>query len=152
MKKLASVLLLIFIFTSACAYSEIDLSGMTYSELVDLKDKINLAIWQSADWQQVTVPQGIYKVGEDIPAGHWTISAAEGARAYIYCGTEMDNTYVDGEYLSALELISPSSVYYEKNQSRLSIDVELEEGWLIQIDIGAVVFTPYSGKPDLGFQ
>ena len=60
---------------------KIDLSGLTYNELVELKDQINLAIWECDEWQEVEVPQGIWKVGEDIPAGHWTIRGRTSALA-----------------------------------------------------------------------
>lgn len=43
--------------------AQIDLSAMTYEELVALKDKINLAMWESKDWEEVTVPQGVWTVG-----------------------------------------------------------------------------------------
>jgi hypothetical protein len=43
MKKVLIVFLTtLFLFSTA--YAEIDLSGMTYNELVQLKDQINIAI------------------------------------------------------------------------------------------------------------
>ena len=30
-----------------------------------LKSKINLAIWNSREWQEVSVPRGVYQVGVD---------------------------------------------------------------------------------------
>lgn len=52
MKKFVSLVVafcLLFAVTSASA--EVDLSGMTYAELVALKDQIDLAIWNSNEWQ-----------------------------------------------------------------------------------------------------
>ena len=72
MKKLIIVFLSVCMAIS-CAYSEsIDLSGLSYDELVALKDRIDLAIWNSQEWQEVEVPQGLYVVGKDIPSGTWT--------------------------------------------------------------------------------
>ena len=35
-----------------------DLSGLSYDELVQLRDQINLAIWNSEEWEEVSVPSG----------------------------------------------------------------------------------------------
>ena len=57
MKKwIALLLVLVSLFSAASAEviattaAEIDLSGMGYEELVALKDRINLAIWKSEEW------------------------------------------------------------------------------------------------------
>ncbi len=55
-----------------------NVDSLSYNELADLKDQINLAMWNSDEWQEVKVPQGIWEVGVDIPTGHWTISPVEG--------------------------------------------------------------------------
>lgn len=55
----------------------IDLSGLSSAELLILQNKLNAAMWESADWKQVTIQPGILKVGVDIPAGHYTITAAD---------------------------------------------------------------------------
>ena len=129
------------------------LEGLTYDELVALRDQINLAIWNSQEWQEVTVPDGVWKVGEDIPAGHWTIGIAS------------EDDYLDVSYFDNIDPKSKSprdcTVYYSQdlatpNRSaktiyRETIDIELEEGWYFKCT-GAVVFMPYSGKPDLGFK
>ena len=80
MKKIYALILaaviLLAIPTVAFATSgklDIDLSKLSYEELVELKDQINLAIWQSKEWEEVEVPQGIWEVGKDIPEGKWTI-------------------------------------------------------------------------------
>ena len=58
-------LMILFAVPCSCA-EDIDLSGMSIDELVELKDRINLAIWNSQEWEEVTVPQGEWIVGEDI--------------------------------------------------------------------------------------
>lgn len=64
MKKALSLFLAIMLLiVSIPAMADVDLTGMTYAELVALKDQINLAIWNSSEWQEVTVPQGVWKVG-----------------------------------------------------------------------------------------
>ena len=78
MKKLVAQFPAIVLAAGFALAEGIDLSGMSYDELVALKDRINLAMWQSDEWQEVTVPQGVWKVGEDIPAGHWTVKCITG--------------------------------------------------------------------------
>ena len=80
-------------------FTDINLSGMSYEELVALKDQINLAIWKSGKWQEVEIPQGVWKVGEDIPAGKWTVKCApytseyhKTSEAVISWGSHLDET------------------------------------------------------------
>ncbi len=58
--------------------SAFDLQGLSFNELLALREQINLAIWNSNEWQCVEVPAGNYTIGIDIPAGYWTISPIEG--------------------------------------------------------------------------
>lgn len=76
MKKLVSFFLTALLLFSAASADPVDLSGLSFDELVALRDQINLAIWNSQEWQEVTVPAGIWQVGKDIPAGHWSIRVA----------------------------------------------------------------------------
>ena len=51
-----------------------DVSSLSFSDLIKLQEEINLALWNSDEWQEVTVPAGLYQVGRDIPAGTWVVS------------------------------------------------------------------------------
>lgn len=156
MKRLVCVVLLLSLLAlPVCA--EIDLSGLSYDELVALKDRINLAIWASAEWQEVTVPQGVWEVGVDIPAGYWTITAAEGVSVCVSWGTELNAAKTDvkisiGGIYESNYLYSSSYPYYTPGDDRLSVSWELKDGQYIVIDSGTAVFSPYSGKPSLGFK
>lgn len=163
MKNSVRILSLLFAlvlstFTFASA-ENIDLSGMTYVELVALKDQINLAIWNSQEWQEVTVPQGVWKVGEDIPAGMWTVKCAEGGfRCEISWGAILAE---DGE---SIEWSGRSSLYnyvYNPNQKwykpgehmvEYTFTVEIGDYIVVDMDESQALFTPYAGKPDLGFK
>ena len=154
-KVIMIVVLLIFTVSSACAEIP-DISGLSYDELVQLKNSINLAMWQSEEWQEVTVPVGVWIVGEDIPVGHWSISLspeASGKWASVkYCdlldetGTDAANRY-DCKIYAYLDVAAPTNDRYPQ-----VIDLDLKPGTYIIIGNGSVVFTPYSGKPDLGFK
>lgn len=154
MKRIVS-LFLILCALAAPALAEVDLSGMTYDELVALKDQINLAMWNSQAWQEVTVPQGIWKVGEDIPEGHWTICAADGALIYVKYGNVLDESGKDVGYSreKISEIISsPSCRTFDPNKDRTEIYIDAKSGFYFVIDSGSAVFTPYAGKPSLGFK
>ena len=157
MKRLISVLLLMMFASCACA-EDIDLSGLSYAELVALKDRINLAMWESEEWQEVTVPQGVWVVGEDIPEGHWTI------KPYLEYYASVEVT----DYLDVTGKITDrwnkncnyycSENIYNKNYdsfkpSQVSeFDVILKKGLYVVIKFSSVTFTPYTGKPSLGFK
>lgn len=64
--------------SALAAPQTIDWETMSYDEWVVLKDQLLLAMWASEEWQEVAVPQDVYPVGEDIPAGHWTLTPLEG--------------------------------------------------------------------------
>lgn len=158
MKKLAALFLAIVLSAGFALAEGIDLSGMSYDELVALKDRINLAMWQSDEWQEVTVPQGVWKVGEDIPAGHWTVK----------CIADKNCMYTEvswGEFLSESgqsiawrgrnddEFVkNPNHKYYEYDGSLTEYSFTVQDGDYIIIDFAPAVFTPYQGKPSLGFK
>ena len=150
--------LLIFFMLAALAFSsaaaEPDLSSMSFDELVALRDQLNLAIWSSREWQEVTVPGGVWKIGEDIPAGHWTVRIAdESGSMYISvfdAADEMGLSPARGAYYNDLKVAGPKSPMYA-GVGRDSVDFDLKDGWYIKFS-GATVFTPYAGKPDFGFR
>lgn len=155
MKKLIAMLCVMVIMPFA-ALAEIDLSGMSYDELVSLKDKINLAIWESQDWQEVTVPQGIWLVGKDIPAGHYTLTCA-GEYAYIKIGDVLDEMGKDIDHRASktyygVVITSPNWSKFEPHNDLPSDDINLTEGLYVYIEDGDVIFSPYAGKPSLGFE
>lgn len=147
--------LLFSVFSFASAES-IDLSGLSYDELVALKDQINLAIWNSDEWQEVTVPQGVWKVGEDIPVGHWTIKT-DASFAYITICTAIDETgkSVDlwkSDFYHSASISSPDYRYFDATSDKSEIDFDLKAGTYIIIEGGSVIFSPYTGKPSFGFK
>ena len=82
MKKLITVILLLALVLPVVSLADLpDISNLTYDELVQLKDQINLAMWNCEEWQEVTVPAGVWVVGEDIPVAHWSISLSPNTSA-----------------------------------------------------------------------
>lgn len=153
MKKLVALFLLLIVLP-IIVLADVDLSVMSFEELINLRDRINLAIWQSDNWQEVTVPQGVWQVGVDIPAGHWTIKAAAGANCFVKYGSALDETGKDFNYRDQdfyEYLTSESYSYYDANKDLTQVDVEAENGHYFIIDSGSALFMPYTGKQSLGF-
>ena len=142
---------------AACAEVKVDLSGMSYQELVELKDAINLAMWQCDEWQEVEVPQGVWKVGEDIPAGHWTVKTISRYTSTIAVGTVLNtmgkriDVWSSPVYYYDM-VTNENNEYFDKNVDKSKIDIVLKDGMYVIIEDGDVVFTPYDGKPSLGFK
>lgn len=155
MKKFIALLLVLLSLTGTVFADTIDLSGMTYKELVALKDQINLAIWNSQEWQEVTVPKGVWKVGEDIPAGHWTVICAPGWRkTEISWGQKLSDNgeRIDwsGRYSIYNDIYNPEHEYYVNSATEYSF--EARNGEYIIVKYGSCIFMPYAGKPSLGFK
>lgn len=148
--------LLMFLMVYPVLAEDIDLSGLSYAELVALKDRINLAMWQSEEWQEVTVPQGVWKVGEDIPAGHWTVKCAPGASSSeISWGEKLSE---NGETIawsgrhSVYNRVRNPAKYDNADNYIYEYSFVVVDGDYIVINYGSAVFTPYTGKPSLGFK
>ncbi|MDD3921704.1 MAG: hypothetical protein PHO41_11090 [Eubacteriales bacterium] len=156
MKKWLSILLILLLLCPITALAEVDLSGMSYDELVALQEQVELAIWSSDEWQEVTVPSGVYEVGTDIPAGKWTVSAADGVSAVIMWGDALDESGVDlsydGDIYEYEWLYSPTYYGYDAGSDKTSVTYEMKDGQYFIVDSGTVVFTPYAGKTGLGFK
>ena len=155
MKKLLSLLLMLALLIPVAANAA-TLSEMTFDELVALREKIAVELTKRPEWKEVTVPQGVWKVGEDIPAGHWTIRPVTGAHCAIYIGDALDGLGTDidtwnSSYYYSEHLVSSDYKYFEEGQDRPSFDIELFDGLFVIVDSGSCVFSPFIGKPTLGF-
>lgn len=158
MKKFLSVLLVLTMamsMTTPAAASGVDLSQMTFDELVALREQLNLAIWNSAEWQEVTVPQGIWEVGKDIPAGRWSVRvSAKREFVIITCFSKLDEYGLDpdfSDYVTIKEICSENYNPFDGTSVATNVILDLQDGLYVKCS-GDVVFSPYTGKPDLGFK
>lgn len=153
MKRIISLLFCLLLVFSISAAEAPDLSAMSFNELVALRDQLNLAIWNSREWQEVTVPAGVWQIGEDIPAGHWTIRPLPGTYVSVaYCDILDDYGKSVGigwhGWGGCLTGRSDSDITAGEPRE---VDLDMVAGMYF-INHGTVIFTPYAGKPDLGFQ
>lgn len=152
MKRLFLLFLSLALLCSSALADNVDLSDMSFDDLVSLREQINLAIWSSSEWQQVDVPAGTYQIGVDIPAGHWTIFPYPDVMLNIYYFDKLDkygvNPAVGWEGWSFT--MADASKYSDWEKYPHQCDAVLAEGMYLQLT-GRVYFTPYTGKPDFGF-
>lgn len=131
-----------------------DIESMSYDELVALKDKINLAMWNSKEWKEVRVPQGVYTVGEDIPEGKWTIKAGNAQCVSLTWCDKLDASGMAASFESEIYvykvLIDRNNAIYETGNEE-ETTFTMKNGQFIIVELGEVIFTPYAGKKDLGF-
>lgn len=160
MKKITSLILAVCLTLTIGTYATattFDLSGMSYADLVALKDQINIAMWECQEWQEVEVPQGVWEVGKDIPVGHWTIKCAGESYTCINLGTVLDESGHDidvwnSRFYFGDMIYNPNSRSFDPDSDKASIDFDLKMGTFVIIDNASAIFTPYSGKPNLGFK
>lgn len=103
MKKsiLCTLLIAAVLLAAWCAAGEEDLAGMTYDELIALQDSMNLRIWKGNNWRRVTVPEGVYTVGVDIPEGEYQIINLPDEDVIMELaadGRETETVYCLGDY------------------------------------------------------
>lgn len=162
MKRLALLLCVFLALAVPSCADDADLSGYTLEQLILIKRLVNLEIWNRAEAKAVTVPQGTWLVGVDIPAGTYTLKCADlGRTTYMMheCKIKWGKTEpVNGYFKSWLDQLDEITLYnqhsdYFKGEVTEYI-ATFEDGVYIYIDpaYNKVTFYPYTGKPDLGFE
>ena len=151
MRKLVSVILVVvLLFLATTAIADVDISGCSYDELVQLVNEAQKLMMESDKWQEVEVPAGVYKIGEDIPAGHWDISPVRKGRNMLTWGKKLneDKTGILSENDALIEVIllydTENGLYKDGQQTFVSW--ELIDGQYIEISSGSAVFSPYQGN------
>ena len=153
-KVLCIVLSLFFLFTSSSLGEEIDLSGLSLRELEALRNRCLLEMMKRDDWQEVTVPQGVYQVGVQIPAGTWTIQCTTGSVSIITWGEKLERNGQDIEFNGRYDyeaVYNPEHPYYEAGE-RTTYTFTVRNGDWIVIDEGPALFTPGSITPSFAFK
>lgn len=126
MKKLLILAIVLFMIPIAAADDGIDLSALSYAQLVDLQQRISAEIVTRPEWKEVTVPSGTWAVGKDIPAGEYSISATK-TGGYLRIRDEL------GSLLQGCGI--------REAEDRIG-KVELKEGYTVEIERGSLIFAP----------
>lgn len=133
---LTSLIALVMISTAVYVSAEVDLTGMSYAELVALRNQVETAILESGEYKEVEVPIGDWIVGTHIPAGEYKITAKDSNTTYI-------RVYAD-ETKNSRDRAFGEGISDDESIGRL----ELKDGQAVEIGIGSAVFSPFVG---LGF-
>lgn len=153
MKRCLAMFLMLSLLWSV-GFADIDLSSMSFDQLADLRNQILHEMMTRDDWQQVLVPVGTYKVGEHIPAGHWTISALPQDTTIIYIGQALEDDGKEVEYGSKgyykITLTDDEYMFYRVGEAQQT-DLVLTPGTYVEVKISGCLFTPYTGTNGLGF-
>ena len=156
MKKLF-LLVLVLVLLPVVSFADLpDISWLSFDELLLLKEQISLALWSSDEWQSVTVPRGVYQIGVDIPEGYWTMTpVGERTGLYEYCDL-LDSTghlvSRDAEvYLAIYVSTRRIGKSWEDRDAYHELSLDMQSGMYVILPCDTI-FTPYSGKPDLGFK
>ena len=129
MKKIICILLLVCM-TSFAAADAIDLSGLPFDELMELRTRLNAEIISRPEWKEVKVPAGTWVIGKDIPEGCYCVKAEAGKVNVSVWRKEPQDYSNNGMVYN--ELVSPDSPYGR---------MDLKEGWVLEIG-KPVIFTP----------
>lgn len=150
MRKIVCIVMVFVALLSCIAFAEIDVSDMSFSELVEARELITQAMWASDEWQEVEVPAGLYQIGVDIPAGYWTVRPAGVNTCMIKYGNTLEDNGNELDYPCVSEQITDPEDGYAKYNSITELSWQMEEGYYFSTD-QTVIFTPYQGT-NLGFK
>lgn len=160
MKKTFAFVLILALLLPLSSFAsdsaDIDLSGLSFDELIALREQLNLAIWNSQEWHDVTVPAGVWEIGKDIPEGHWTIRLAADDILASFAYTDLLDEF--GKDVGYGWKGVHGALCNKKNRDGSlkwpeyseEIDIDMKSGMYF-INKAPFSFTTYVGKPDLGF-
>ena len=132
MKRILSVIVAVIMMSSFAFAEEYDFSALktlTYDDLVILQKAVEKEIMSRPEWKEVDVPSGDWKVGEDIPAGTYSIKT-NSFMAMVDVWKKEKNDYTNQELSAVLTKDSPIG------------KVELKDGWTVSVTY-SVIFSPF---------
>ena len=153
MKHRLTAILLLVVLMISCTHAgaeDIDLSLMSYEELLSLRNKIMDEMLTRPEWENVLVPAGVYEIGVDIPEGTWTITAEEYSDPYVNIGNGINDTRTDfaGDCIEWAHLTGIYNSRYNSS-STVSVTWKFSIGHYFISD-GPTIFTR-AIRPSLGF-
>lgn len=120
MKKLVSIILFITLFVVPALADEIDLSSMTFDELLTLRAALNSEISMRLENESSNIYSGKYIVGEDIKAGTYVLFADMPSAYYV----SIQISWPDKSHEVVFEQIKINETYY----------LDLKEGCVLYLD------------------
>lgn len=133
-KRIVAGLMAGVLMVSGKAFADVDLSGMTYDELVSLHGQVIEAMENSDEVVSFRAEPGEYIVGVDIPAGHYSVRAVDG----------VDFCVVTVDALSGNWRVN-ESFRGSDDPAKIIGQLILEDGEKVKIRDGAAIFGAPAG-------
>ncbi len=128
MKRFLSLILILVCVASFAIADSIDLSSLSYTDLITLQRNLVKEIMSRTEWKEVRVPAGTWKVGEDIPEGTYGISTKSAlVTMTVYKSENKDFMDLEGMHVLSMDDSIGKLV--------------LKDGWVVEIT-SEVIFTP----------
>lgn len=143
MKKIFALVLALILLVPAAAVTaddDLDMKKYSYSQLEVIYRMIAHEMMTRPEWKRVTIPVGIWTVGEDIPAGAYSFRATPDGVSNVILWREKK-----GDYSNNGLIISECVIF---DESDLIGKVYLEDGNVLEISGSPVYLCPPVG---LGF-
>ena len=137
MKKALSVILcaMLVLLTSSALATDVDLSSLSYDDLLALKLKIDTEVMSRPETKSVSVPIGVYEVGVHIPAGEYSLA--------------QDGGYTTITVAKAADFSDYGNIVGSTSVEEVGIGrFVLEEGQYVKVEHGRMLFSTFTG---LGF-
>ena len=129
MKRTFAVLIVMIVLSlPLLAMADVDFTSMSTDELIAMKEQLMAELIDRGELKEVKVPSGEYIVGEQIPAGEYSIALA------------------DGEILAMITVNEYEQMYTLSEDSGIG-RIVLVDGDAVSV-MSSVVFTKFAG---LGF-
>ena len=135
MKKIITLLLILIMqITSVCYAEGLDLTALSYSDLEELKIKIEAEMGTRPEWPGVYVPSGVYMVGEDIPEGTYSVRLCDQKqKGHVSVWGKAVDDYFGGGGLVISMVFGWETLFYGK--------ADLKKGWIVEVS-GDCYFGP----------
>ena len=94
MKKIMCLIIVVLMVPSFALCE--DLSSLSYADLLALSKSVTAELMKRPEWKEVTVPSGVWIIGDDIPEGTYSIACADkyGSTITVYA----DSSMKDGDF------------------------------------------------------
>lgn len=135
MKKLVAVILVLALMIPVVSVADgIDLSALSYDQLIELNHQLVREIMARPEWKEVRIPAGQWKVGEDIPAGVYSFKFIGPWSVNIYVWkTEVKNYANNGMRLNDI---------LDKDRTEIG-KFELFDGNILDVGGDIILSRPY---------
>ena len=154
MKKVFCVLIVLAVLMGVAWAEGFDLSALSFQELAALRDRAQLEMFSRAEWQEVTVPQGVYQVGVQIPAGTWTVTCKEGYYTNVDWGEFLNENGQriewKGRYHGGMAFNPDYRLTEPTEQTEYTFTVQ--DGDYIIVAKAPATFTPGASAPTFTFK